>query len=106
MYNFKKSVGIAAGVLAIAGCSLGLTTNSNAQFPNPPGTTVPGNGNHGKGHHGERHPELRHALMALKRADAALRSATKDYDGHREQALDFTEKAIDQVQQAIASDRK
>jgi hypothetical protein len=54
----------------------------------------------------ERHPELRKALRALNNAQKFLQQANKDFDGHREQALDLTQKAIDQVQQAIASDKK
>jgi hypothetical protein len=53
----------------------------------------------------ERHPELRRAMRALQNAKSALQQAAHDFNGHRERALDLTQKAIDEVQQAMRSDR-
>ena len=54
--------------------------------------------------HRERHPDIRIALRALMRARAALSHGAHDFSGHREQALDLTNQAIAQAQQALQDD--
>ena len=54
----------------------------------------------------EKHPELRMALRALERAKMALQRGAHDFSGHREKALDLTQKAIDEVKEALQSDKK
>lgn len=46
-------------------------------------------------------PRMESALRHLNEAREELRLARGDADGHREQALDFTVRAIRQVEQAI-----
>src|SRR5579872_2532176 len=53
----------------------------------------------------EHHPELRKALRALNNAKNFLQSANTDFGGRREKALDLTQKAIEQVKDAIAYDK-
>ncbi len=53
----------------------------------------------------ERHPELRAALRALENARAALQKGAHDFSGERVEALKDTNKAIQEVQQAIAKDQ-
>lgn len=54
----------------------------------------------------ERHPEIRKAMRHLEMAQKALQAAAHDFAGHREQALDMTQKAIAQCQAALAADTK
>ena len=55
--------------------------------------------------HGEKHPEIRRALKNLNQAKNNLQKAAHDFGGHREQALDLVQRAIDQCQQALADDK-
>ena len=52
----------------------------------------------------EKHPELRRALRNLEKAQTNLTKAAHDFDGHREKALDLTQKAIEETKLALASD--
>ncbi|MEO8182742.1 MAG: hypothetical protein ABI895_28240 [Deltaproteobacteria bacterium] len=54
----------------------------------------------------ESQPRMESALRHLKEAREALRSASADKGGHREQALDFTARAIRQVEEGIAFDNR
>lgn len=54
----------------------------------------------------ERHPELRAALRSLEAARDALQRGAHDYKGKRADALRDTNKAIQEVQQAIAQDQR
>ena len=54
----------------------------------------------------ERHPELREALRALETARTALQRGAHDYKGKRAEALRDTNKAIQEVQQALAQDQR
>lgn len=53
----------------------------------------------------ERHPELRRALRNLQAAKQNLQKGAHDFSGHRAKALDLTNQAISEVQQAIKSDK-
>jgi len=55
---------------------------------------------------GERHPEIRRALHALERAKNDLEHAAHDFGGHRAQALQLVNQAIDQLHQALQYDKK
>ncbi|MBV9850991.1 MAG: hypothetical protein JO250_15075 [Armatimonadetes bacterium] len=102
MNTQKKIAASLAAVTGLAGLTFGgvAVKPASAQVPTPPVTTP---NNPGK-HRGERHPELRRALRNLNQAKNNLQNAAHDFQGHREQALDLVNKAIDQVQQALASD--
>lgn len=52
----------------------------------------------------ERHPEIRKALAACQLAASDLEDASHDFCGHRENALDATDAAINQLNLAIACD--
>ena len=72
---------------------LGATFQASAQVPG--------------GHKGrERHPELRGALTALRNAKNRLEHASHDFDGHRVKAIEHTNQAIREVEEAIASDKR
>ena len=49
----------------------------------------------------EPQPRMESALRHLKEAREELRTASADKGGHREQALDFTVRAIRQVEEGI-----
>jgi len=52
----------------------------------------------------ERHPEIRKALAACELADSDLEDASHDFCGHRVDALDATDAAINQLNLALACD--
>jgi hypothetical protein len=54
----------------------------------------------------EAPPRMESALRHLNEAREELRSARGEAGGHREQALDFTVRAIRQVEQAIDLDNR
>lgn len=53
----------------------------------------------------ERHPLIRKALIALQAARGDLQKAAHDFKGHRVEALEATNNAIEQLQRALACDR-
>jgi len=90
--------------LAAATLALGLSTASVVLAqPTTPG--IPGRPVVGRAHK-ERHPELRRALKALTRARTDLQNGSHDFSGHREKALDLTQRAIAEVNQALQSDTR
>ena len=60
----------------------------------------------GRPGHREHHPEIRAALKHLNMAKASLQKGSKDFSGHREKALDLTNQAIQECQQALQSDKQ
>jgi hypothetical protein len=53
----------------------------------------------------ERHPELRAALRELKMARSHLQKGAHDFGGERAEALNDTDKAITEVEQALKKDQ-
>ena len=51
---------------------------------------------------GEAHPLIKRALSALQAAKSDLQNAAHDYCGHRVEALEATNAAINELQQALA----
>jgi len=89
------------GLIALSGIGVAYQTANAQNPPSPPTSPTPQAGKGGK----ERHPEMRAALRALKRAEADLQKADKDFSGHREKALDLTQQAIKEVEAGIKSDK-
>lgn len=54
----------------------------------------------------ERHPKIRQAISALERAKDDLQDASRDFHGHREQALDAVNQALSQLRQALNCDKR
>ena len=52
----------------------------------------------------ERHPEIREAIRALERAKNDLQHAAHDFHGHRDEALESVNRALNQLQAALACD--
>jgi hypothetical protein len=48
------------------------------------------------------YPELNQAKKGLEGAKAHLAKADKDYDGHRKEAAKYTDKAIEEIDKAVA----
>ena len=59
----------------------------------------------GAGARRERHPEIRKAITALERAKADLQRANHDFGGHRAEALEACNKAIEQLKLALQYDK-
>jgi len=95
--KITATLAVAAGLVA---AGFAFSPPAQAQGPMPPAPPIT------RTHpHGERHPELRRALRNLQQAQGNLQRAAHDFGGHREQALDLVQKAIDQCQQALQSDK-
>ena len=54
----------------------------------------------------ERHPEIREGIRALERARNDLQHAAHDFHDHREEALESVNRALNQLQAALACDRR
>lgn len=54
----------------------------------------------------EHHPHIRAAVNELREAREELRTAAHDFCGHRVAAMADTQKALNQLQAALACDRK
>ncbi len=53
----------------------------------------------------ERHPRIRQAINALEAARGDLQDAARDFCGHRAEALEAVNHAIEQLNLALASDQ-
>jgi hypothetical protein len=53
----------------------------------------------------ERHPEIRKAIGALQRAKNDLEHADHDFGGHRKEALEAVNRAIEQLRMALQFDK-
>jgi acyl-CoA reductase-like NAD-dependent aldehyde dehydrogenase len=54
----------------------------------------------------ERHPHIAAAIHELREAREELRTAAHDFCGHRAEALEKTDQAIHQLQEAMECDRR
>ena len=54
----------------------------------------------------ERHPNINKAISSLEAAENDLQNASRDYCGHRVQALESTRAALSQLRLAIECDKK
>lgn len=71
-----------------------LTSRAAAQPPPP------------KGERHEHHPEIHKAIAALEAAKHYMEHADHDFHGHRKEAMEATERAIQQLRLAVESDRR
>jgi len=55
--------------------------------------------------HKEHHPEIHHAIHKLKGAKADLEKATHDYAGHRVAAIKLIDQALEELKEALESDK-
>jgi len=53
----------------------------------------------------EPHPQIRQALAALRRAKEHMEHAAHDFGGHRVEALEATNKAIEQLEICLKYDK-
>ena len=98
--NIAKITATLAVAAGLGAAGFAFSQPAQAQGPMPPALLMarPHRG-------GERHPEIRLALRNLQQAKENLQRAAHDLGGHREQALDLVQRAIDQCQQALQSDK-
>jgi len=96
--NIAKITATLAVAAGLGAAGFALSQPAQAQGPPAPPVVRPHRG-------GERHPEIRRALRNLQQAKENLQRAAHDLGGHREQALDLVQRAIDQCQQALQSDK-
>jgi uncharacterized protein (DUF2342 family) len=54
----------------------------------------------------ERHPNINKAISSLEAAEEDLQNASRDYCGHRVQALESTRAALNRLRLAIECDKK
>ncbi len=54
----------------------------------------------------EPHPHIRAAVAELREAREELRTAAHDFCGHRAEAVEKTDQALRQLQEALACDRR
>jgi len=98
--NIAKIAATLAVAAGLGAAGFAFSQPAQAQGPMPP--APPAARPHPRG---ERHPEIRLALRNLQRSKENLQRAAHDFGGHREQALDLVQRAIDQCQQALRDDR-
>ena len=53
----------------------------------------------------EKHPEIRDALGALRRAKEHMEHAAHDFGGHRVEAIEATNRAIEQLELCLKFDK-
>jgi len=53
----------------------------------------------------EPHPEIREALAALRRANGHMEHAAHDFGGHRVEAIEATNRAIEQLELCLKFDK-
>ena len=93
--NFIR-IGVAsAALLALAGT---VPLGASGQTPAP--LTAPG-----MYQRHERHPEIRRAIRTLERAIDYMQHAAHDFGGHREAAVDASQRAVEQLKLALQYDR-
>ncbi len=55
--------------------------------------------------HRERHPEIRMAMHKLRMAKEALEKSAHDYGGHRVKAIHEIDEAMEELRDALQSDK-
>jgi len=93
----------------LTGTSFAQTTPPAAAPAAPavtaPDTAKPAEHREHRDHH-EHHPELRKALHKLRGAKEDLEKAANDYDGHKAKAIEAIKTAIEELKDAMGTDKK
>src|ERR1019366_1174386 len=92
---------IAAIASSLIGGGALVASNAFAQSTIPPRQSGVGAG----GSRQERHPEIRKSLRQLNNALTTMKNAADDFKGHKEAAMDDTQKAIAELQAALKADK-
>lgn len=96
-------------VLGIAALSLTLVlTTITPAANNSGGNAVPGataQAFAAEASPAERHPHIRAALHELREARGELKTAAHDFGGHRDEAVEATDKAIRQLEECLKYDK-
>ena len=97
------AVAVAMGALAASPASASLVpVNQLSAAPQQAATPL----KKGAAVRRERHPEIRRAIAALERAKTDLQRANHDFGGHRAEALEACNKAIEQLKLALEYDKR
>jgi hypothetical protein len=102
-------VTLAAAAMAVAMPALAASSASASQVPVNQLTAVPQQAasiQKAGAVRLERHPEIRKAIAALERAKTDLKRASHDFGGHRVEALEACDKAIEQLRLALQYDKR
>jgi len=106
MSTTKKVTALLAVAAGLGTAGFAFSPPAQAQGPLPPAPPMTRPHRDRDDRRGERHPEIRRALRNLQQAKENLQRAAHDFSGHREQALDLVQRAIDQCQQALQADKR
>jgi len=96
--------------LLIAVALLSFTLILPAAFAQEPAGQKPGMGmGMGKGKGGAKtqikHPELRQAMIKLNEAKTHLHEGARDFEGHKQKAIEHIDEAEKELQMAFQSDK-
>ena len=100
----KNRIFATTGLIALIVSTSAFGVLAQGTTPAPP-VNPPGGGRRHQNRQ-EKHPELRKAGRELEAALRTLQSASHDFGGHREAAMDLTSKAIAELKLALQSDKK
>jgi hypothetical protein len=87
----KRKIALLTTLLTLTGAAIYTNTTAFAQNTTPPPSAEDL----------ERHPEIRDALASLEKAEASLKLARHDFDGHRKAALKSCDAAIEELKLAL-----
>jgi hypothetical protein len=83
-----------------------LTAPGYAQtLPPSAAPAAPAAATHPHHERGERHPELHKAIRKLKGAKMDLEKAAHDYGGHKVKAIEAIDRALEELRDALQSDK-
>lgn len=91
-----------ASTVVIAAMPFPLAFWGAPQPAAPPQAKAAGQRQRGRG---ERHPEIRAAIRALENARRHLQEAAHDFGGHRAEALEAVNHALEQLKLALQYDK-
>ena len=91
---------IGIGVMLVCVASRPSPVSARGLMLHAPTVTVPPLGQR------ERHPEINRAIKALEVAKAHLQRAAHDFGGHRAEAVEAVDKALEQLKLALQYDKK
>jgi hypothetical protein len=98
---FLTGIFMITGVLVMAPAF----AQTPAAIITPPAAGTTG-GKMEKGEHRERHPMIHEAITKLRKAKEELEKANKDFGGHRVKAIQAIDIALQELKEALESDKK
>ena len=96
---------LASLLLAFTFIATAPAASTNANVPATPAASAQPAMPEAAANPAEPHPQIRVALGALRRAKEHLQHAAHDFGGHRDEALEATDKAIAQLEICLKYDK-